>query len=95
MRREIEVLPEGAHAEIWYPGLPGAPQTYLTVGLMHVRAADDIRVSYDLQRDGWVIEQAQVFEWAADDSVCDPEWKEVAFVEAWASQRVPVPEGGT
>ncbi len=62
---------------------------YVVVGLEHVRAADDVRVSYDFGRNGWVIQQAQVFSWPCDDTVCDPEWKEVAFVPAWGSERDP------
>lgn len=63
----------------------------IEVGLMHVRAADNIRISYDFGRDGWVIEQA----WT--EVVCVPpssehrhgyddhvdRWEEVAFVRAW------------
>lgn len=51
----------------------GKQRDYLTVGLVHTRAADDIRVSYSSERDGWSIEQA-------DD---DDAWAEVAFVQAW------------
>ena len=72
--------------DLWYPRLEGQDK-YLTVGLMDVRAADDIRISYDFDRDGWVVEQAQVFEWDVDDELCDPEWKEVSFIQAWASER--------
>lgn len=54
---------------------------------MDLRAADDIRIEYDFGRDGWVIKQAQVFEWEIDDEICDPQWKEVAFIEAWASEK--------
>jgi hypothetical protein len=57
------------------------------IGLMDVRAADSIRVSYDFLRDGWKIEQASKFEWRGDDLVCDPDWQEVAFVKAWARAR--------
>lgn len=56
------------------------------VDLCDVRAADSVRVSYDFKRDGWKIEQAQVFEWSADDEVCDCGWKEVAFIQVWGSQ---------
>ncbi len=59
---------------------------HIQIGLMHVRAADNIRVSYDFDRDGWKIQQAQVFSWEIDDKDCDPLWKEVAFVRAWGSE---------
>lgn len=60
---------------------------YIRVGLIDVRAADDIRIEYDFSRDGWVISQAQIFEWDGNDERCDPEWKEVAFIQAWGSER--------
>lgn len=83
--RGIEVTSDTVHVDVWYPDLQGN-QKYVEVGLMHVRAADSIRISYDLGRDGWVIEQASVFEWDVDDAACDPRWQEVAFVQAWALQ---------
>ena len=72
--------------DLFYPRLDGHTKA-VQVGLTDVRAADDIRIEYDYERDGWVIKQAQVFEWEADDDVMDPQWKEVAFIEAWASER--------
>jgi len=53
-------------------------QKHITIRLIDVRAADDIRISYDFDRDGWIIEQP----------VDNPEqeevtWKESAFVPAW------------
>ena len=56
----------------------------LEISLFHTRAADSIRIQYDSERDGWIIEQASVFKWKADDKICDPKWKEVAFIQAWA-----------
>lgn len=70
------------HVDLFYPRSPGNPE-YLEVGLLAVRAADNIRISYDFDRDGWVIEQASVFEWEPDDEEMDPDWQEVAFVQAW------------
>jgi gentisate 1,2-dioxygenase len=40
-----------------------------------------------LKRDGWAILQASTFEWSADDEVCDPDWQEVAFVQAWGREK--------
>lgn len=62
-------------------------EKFIQVNLMDVRAADGIRISYDFERDGWKIEQASTFEWDADDEVCDPDWQEVAFVQAWGRER--------
>jgi hypothetical protein len=75
--------------ELWYPRVPGNAR-HIEIGLSDVRAADNIRVSYDFDRDGWVVEQAAVFEWECNDPVCDADWQEVAFIRAWARERKPV-----
>lgn len=75
-----------AHIEWMYPGIYDK-KSYLTLGLCHTRSADDIRINYDSERDGWIIEQASVFEWDCDDEICDPDWKEVAFIQAWAREK--------
>jgi hypothetical protein len=82
---------DGLHLDLWYPRLDDRVK-YLVVGLMDVRAADEIRISYDFDRDGWKIEQASTFEWGADDPVCDPDWKEVAFIKAWTRENNKVSE---
>lgn len=74
------------HIDLWYPRLPDAKVRAVQLGLMDVRAADDIRISYDYERDGWKIEQASRFTWAEDDAQCNPDWQEVAFVEAWGRE---------
>ncbi|MFA5057415.1 MAG: hypothetical protein WC485_04835 [Opitutaceae bacterium] len=78
--------PDTAAVALFYPSVN--PIRYLRVELADVRAADDIRISYDYDRDGWRIEQASRFEWPGDDPVCDPDWQEVAFVKAWAREAV-------
>ena len=83
---KVEQYGDALHIDIWYPRTDN-PIKAIQVGLMDVRTADDIRIEYDFERDGWVIKQAQVFEWSADDEICDPQWKEVAFIEAWASEK--------
>lgn len=60
---------------------------YVEVGLVEVRAADSIRISYDFDRDGYKIEQASIFEWDGGDNECDPDWQEVAFVPAWGREQ--------
>lgn len=57
------------------------------IELVDVRAADSILVSYDKERDGWVIKQASTFEWDPDDEECDPDWQEVAFIQAWGREK--------
>lgn len=73
--------------DLFYPR--NNPIKAVQIELSDIRAADDILIEYDFDRDGWVIKQAQVFEWEADDDVCDPQWKEVAFIEAWGSEKKP------
>jgi hypothetical protein len=78
-------------ATIWYPRAPTEPgmrehPRSVVVDLCCVRAADPIRVTYDFDRDGWKIEQAQRFTWHAGDEECDPCWKEVSFIQAWGSE---------
>lgn len=75
------------HIELTYPDLPGNKIQYLVFDQESVRASDGIRISYDYDRDGYKIEQASVFEWSADDEICDPQWKEVAFIRAWGLER--------
>lgn len=75
------------HIDLWYPKADPANATALVIGLVDVRAADEIRVSYDFDRDGWKIEQASNFSWEADDEVCDRGWMEVAFVKAWGMEK--------
>lgn len=52
---------------------------FIKVGLEHVRAADDIRISYDFDRDGYKIEQSRI---TADYQSME-DWQEVAFIPAW------------
>ena len=40
-----------------------------------------------LTADGWKIEQASTFSWSADEKVCDPDWQEVAFIQAWGREK--------
>lgn len=67
---------------LFYPRVEGHANK-LRIGLSDVRAADDILIEYDFDRDGWSIKQASVFQWDVDDEVCDPDWQEAAFVQAW------------
>lgn len=87
MLENAKQIGDAMHIDIWYPRNKDNSIKAVEVGLMDVRAADHIRIEYDFERDGWVIKQAQVFEWDADDEIRDPQWKEVAFIEAWASEK--------
>jgi hypothetical protein len=69
---------------LYYPrSHKGDDEPDVIVALYDVRAADDIRITYDFSRDGWVIWQAKRTSWPGDDTVCDPLWTEVAFCQAW------------
>lgn len=84
---EAQVYRDELHVDLYYPDLPDTKVRKIVIGLMDVRAADDIMVSYDKGRDGWKIEQASTFEWDEDDEVCDPDWQEVAFIQAWGREK--------
>lgn len=74
----------GHHVEWMYPQIyANGERDHITLGLTHTRAADDIRITYHAERDGWLIEQASVFEWDGEDEVCDRGWREAAFIPAW------------
>jgi hypothetical protein len=68
------------HLDLFYPRSEDNIKHFV-IGLEDIRAAQSIRVSYDFERDGWKIEKATKFEWGVNDLVCDPEWKEVAFIK--------------
>lgn len=71
--------------DLEYPRQPDEFNS-VEVGLIDVRAADSIRITYDFDRDGWSISQAARFAWNADDEECNPDWQEVTFVQAWGRQ---------
>ena len=73
---------DGLEVPLWYPRAEKNNKA-IVVSLYDVRAADDIRISYDFARDGWVIEQATRDTWDVSDDVCDRAWKEAAFCPAW------------
>ena len=70
-----------AYTSLWYPGTPDGIDE-VEVELYHVRAADAILISYDFERDGYVIKQASKWEWDQDEEP-DSDWQEVAFIRAW------------
>lgn len=68
------------HVELWYPRHRRAKS--IRVGLMDVRAASDLVIRYDFDRDGWAI--------SMDETVDRGSWMEtirenveVAFIPAW------------
>lgn len=80
---EITTAGDTTTVELQYP--KQGPVEYIQIALSAVRAADDIRISYDFKRDGWKIEQAaEVVTDVGVYQVYDVQWQEVAFAQAWA-----------
>lgn len=88
--QDVVIRGDTACLDIWYPNQRDVK--FVEIGLMCVRAADHIRISYDYSRDGWKIEQASRFSWNIDDDACDPDWQEVAFIKSWGRHETPEQE---
>ena len=74
---------EALLVELWYPRNDDE-RRFVQVGLCCVRAADDIQIEYDFDRDGWVIRQQGGVEIPGGiEHVENEPWVEVAFVQAW------------
>lgn len=80
--KDVVIRGDTACLDIWYPDQREVK--FIEVGLMAVRATDSIRISYNFERNGWIIEQASRFGWNCDDDICDRDWQEVSFVGSWA-----------
>ena len=81
----VNVYGNEVHVALTYPALGGCQ--YVVVDQESVRASDGVRLHYDYERDGFVIEQASTFSWDGGDEVCDPDWQEVAFIRSWAREK--------
>lgn len=85
---EVVLGPDHLDVDIFYPDTPDSLR-YVTLNLIDVRAADGIRVSYDKERDGWLIEQEVSYAHIDDGETLyhscpeEPVWKEAAFIPAW------------
>lgn len=75
----LSMGPEPVYLDLYYPRLKENPSE-IVIALMDVRAAQDIHVKYDFDRDGWVISKDM-----SDDLNLDAEedMREVAFIPAW------------
>jgi len=82
--REASFDKENVYIDLEYPRTPER-QSIIEVGLMDVRAADNIQISYDFERDGWVIKQ-DAFEEIPCGSESLDDWQEVAFIRACARE---------
>lgn len=85
-RHQVNRRGDTLGVELFYPRV-GGHVNKLRIGLCDIRAADDILIAYDFKRDGWSIKQASIFQWDVDDEMCDPDWQEVAFVQAWVERK--------
>lgn len=70
--------------EFVYPGTDDKKVDRLRVGLEHVRAANDIEIHFDLDRNGWVIESPTKFMWKDGEDTSDTQLEEVAFIPAYS-----------
>jgi len=77
---EREIVSEDIHVDIWYPDRDRTPT--ITVGLMDVRAADDIIIEYDFEEDGYKIFMDRTVD-AAWGSDVEKEKQLVAFIPSW------------
>ncbi len=83
-----KIVDDTIYTEIWYPARKDGDEglgtvRHVEVDLVDVRASDGLRITYDFDRDGWVIQQPTKLCWSADDKSPDMCWKEVAFVQSW------------
>lgn len=75
--------------DLEYPDFAPNPNEVI-VGLTHTRAADDVVVSFDFERNGWVIRMDRGY-WTNgdpyDEWTTTEERAEVAFLPAWNDER--------
>ncbi len=74
-------MKEKIRVSLSYPRIDDNPETIL-VELMDVRAADDIEITYDFDRDGWVIKMDKTKDMDGYMEIIE-EKVEVAFIPAW------------
>jgi hypothetical protein len=80
---DVAVHGDTAHIDIWYPR--SSEVKFIEVGLMDTRSSDGVRVSYDFERDGWVIEQsAPTMEDRGTHREMVDHWQEVYFARSRA-----------
>ncbi len=88
MKKEINVCEGVMYVDLEYPR--NSESKEIDINLVDVRASDGIRISYDFDRDGWVIKQPYFEEVLVEknrggsDYYKDIEhFEEVAFIQSW------------
>lgn len=66
--------------DLWYPNIDTRPVKAFEIGLTSVRAATDIRVEFDFERDGWVISRRIEKEGPIEEGDEPGRWDEAAFI---------------
>ena len=86
-----------AHGEVridWHAQIyDDKPLSRVHLGLMHVRAADNLIIEFSGSRNGWVIRMDRTRDDGGMMEVVE-EAVEVAFVPAWLEDDQPTPENG-
>lgn len=83
------------HVDLWYPTV-GADCRAVEVHLMCVRAANSLRVRFDHDRNGYVLEMEDILAHESHPNACSqlntPSYSEVGFVAAWEKGEAICPE---
>lgn len=84
IKDDVRHAGDAVSVEIFYPRQRSIKA--VQVGLCDVRAADDVRIEYDFERDGWKVSQRHYAQ-ADGYMTCDGAWHEMAFLPAWPGAR--------
>lgn len=85
IKRQVACDGSRLTVDLWYPRTEGNCSE-IEVGLVDVRAADSLLITYDFDRNGYSIKQASRFVWEEDEEI-EHDWQEVAFIKAWARKK--------
>ena len=77
-----------AHFDFSYPDTGEDKICFFVIGLMDTRATDDIRISFDKDRNGWLIERRLPYRITGpkdvlSESVVKEGWIEAALLPSW------------
>jgi hypothetical protein len=67
-------------------------KAYARIILEDIRAANDLIIHYDFERDGWVIESPTKFVWTVDEDSFNEELEEVGFIPAYSERAAAAPQ---